>query len=264
MEDLRKTAARLARDKAELVSQLSLLAPAAGGEQVGDVGCTNEGAPLGTLGNSGVRGQKEEGVWQSNVGDGRNGGHEVQRKQGAAERCVRVGSSSDGGSDGGGGEGGDAGGGSTRGGRCHEEAEISKDDGMVADAWLAEEGAKRRRERDGIEGDERGERGGSVDVHGDGIKGRSTLPEAEDEALLVPRGGPVPVPWMSTPTSLGAAERGGAGRKSVAVASLRRYGAAHVTRFIALREEQIASAASVAGDGAGGGDVLIFVCKPQP
>ncbi|CAN0447322.1 unnamed protein product, partial [Laminaria digitata] len=120
-------------------------------------------------------------IWQERTRDGRNVVHRTQRAQDEADRRARVRGTGRGGGSGDGGSGG----GSTPGGRCRE-AEISKDDGRVADAWRAEEEARRRREREDDDGCKRGEGGGGLDAPDGGGKGR-TLPDAEDEALLVPR-----------------------------------------------------------------------------
>lgn len=172
----------------------------------------DERVPVGTLGGDGVKekGEEEEGggIWQERIRDGRTDVHEVRQARDGTERRALVGR-------------GDDGDGSTPGGRCYEEY-ISNDDNQEADAWRAEQEAKRRREREDHDGDKRGERGDYIDVQDGGSEGR-TLPDAEDEALLVPRGGPIPVPSMLRPHSLGARERGGAGAKSIAAASLLRY-----------------------------------------
>lgn len=267
VDDLRETAARLACDNEELLSQLSRLTSAADKETAGGGGGVEDEYPRRGSGHSGTRGrggeergkggrkgvpsastarvdnerrgaamgggfggadervpvgipgddgvgerwgeEEEEGAWQERTRDGCKDVHEVRRVRDGMERRALVGC-------------GGTGRGSTPGGRCHEE-ETSSDDGQAADAWRAEEEARRRREKEeDDDGNKRGERGGGIDTQDGGGEGR-TLPDAEDEALLVPRGGPIPVPSMLRPHSLGARERGGAGGKSIAAASLLRY-----------------------------------------
>lgn len=273
MDDLRETAARLACDNEELLSELSRLTSAADKEAAGggggvedddprrgsehsgirgrsgeergergkkgvpsasttrvdykrrgaatggDFGGADERVPVGILGGDGVgerwgqeEEEEEERVWQERTRDGCKDVHEVRRARDGVERRALVGR-------------GGTGRGNSPGGRCHEEETLS-DDGQVADAWRAEEEARRKREKDedddDDDGNKRGERGEGMDAQ-DGEGEGHTLPDAEDEALLVPRGGPIPVPSMLRPHSLGARERGGAGGKSIAAASLLRY-----------------------------------------
>ena len=196
------------------------------------VGGADERLPVGILGGDGVEEKGEEeyqeegGVWQERIRDGRKDAHGLRRARDETERRALVGR-------------GDSGGGSTPGRRCHEE-DVSFDDSQEADACCVEEGARRRREKEDDNGVTRGERREGMDAQDGGGEGR-TLPDAEDEALLVPRGGPIPVPSMLKPHSLGARDRGGAGGKSIAAASLMRCSDTRATHahFTDRREELI-------------------------